>query len=157
MKKFFFIIIILIMIRTVGISQIYTYESTRYFSDREIANLLPQIAKVNPHIKNLNWVYPGWVVNVPIDGALVSLFINPGDKVISLLERGILETKIAEAKFLFDSTRGDTPKDSTEVDTPIVSPQKNKKLPFEFWLNLAGVIAIFIFLGVVYRLLKKNA
>jgi len=141
------------MVTTIGMCQTdkYSYESVRYFSDREIANLLPSIKKVNPHIKNLNRVYPGWVVNVPIDGALVSLFVNPGDMVISLLERGIPEIRIADAKFIYASTKkynGD------QKEEKIIPPEENQ-FPYTLVYILSGLVVLRCLI-LVYRLYNKK-
>lgn len=149
MKKFF-LLTVFIMITTVGFSYEYSYESVRCFSDREIANLLPIIAKANPHIPNLNWIYPGEILNVPLDDALISIFIKEGDNTSKILSLGIPVIRIAEAKFIHASTKSDIIETPTNTVTKVRQP-----IPTYIWWDILGICSLFIVLAFVYIRLKK--
>lgn len=150
MKKVF-VMTVLIIITTVGFSYEYSHESVRYFSDKEIANLLPNIAKVNPHISNLNLIYPGEILNIPLDGTLVSIYIKGGDNISKILSFGIPEKKIFEAKLVYASTKGDT-KVLPVTDTGI---KERQPVPPYIWWNLFGTCLIFFVLFFAYIKRKK--
>jgi len=157
MKKFFVFLIVLIMIRTIGVSQPYTYESIRYFSDWQISNMMSNIAKVNPHIKDLNWIYPGEILNIPVDGTFISLYINKGDNVYNILgKKGIPERQILEAKFI-NSSLGTESKlaPKKEKSPPNLPNVRSGVVPLYIWLCVAGICLIFISMAIVYIKLKK--
>ncbi len=142
---------VLIMITTVGLSDEYSYERVRYFSNHEIANLLPNIAKVNPHIPDLNWIYPGEILNIPLDSTIIPIYVKWGDNTTKILSCGIPEMRIADAKFIYASTKSGMGVLAT-TDTTV---KMRQPIPTYIWWDILGICSLFIFTAFIYIKLKK--
>jgi len=105
----------------------------------------------------LNRVKSGWIVNIPLDGTLVSLFFGKGDNITKLLKRGIPETKILETKIINSSVKIQSSSvPSSKQTAPPDLPKGREPIPPYIWWCVFGTSFILIFLAVVYVLLRKN-
>lgn len=98
MKKIFAIAVFILIS-----FQAFSYGEIRYFSREEIYQIIESSLPLNPQIKNKHLVYQGDIFGYIIDNTRVSILIQKGDNLTSILERGIPEDFIKECKLMGNS------------------------------------------------------